>query len=253
MADPRTTAAALKGPIGKLGGGFMLSRETKALCEQTGLGPRELYFRGRCGVLGEVDADVVTSVAVFFPPEHVKESWEGGRRLPVDKAVEMYAQACHAWGRRRLGEHPECARMVELLERVVGETSSVGAPLFAGWRAVPLPEDDAPGRAAQLLHLVRELRGGLHATAVLAEGLHPLEATLAAQHTGTPLTDVATGEMVAKFFTWPEPYATPSPLTVERRRRAEERTDDLMVPAFSVLNEAESDELVALVRLGHAR
>lgn len=252
MADPRTTAAALKGPIGKLGGKFMISRETKALCEQTGLGPREMYFRGRCGVMGEVDADVVTSVAVFFPHQHVKDSWEGGRRLPADKAVEMYAEACQAWGRRNLGDREGIARIAELLEPVVENASSLGAPLFAGWRAVPLPKGDAPARAAQLMHLVRELRGGLHATAVLAEGLHPLDATLAADHTGTPLSDVATGEMVARFFTWPEPYATPGQDVIERRRRVEDRTDDLMIPALSALNEGESDELIALLRLGHA-
>lgn len=252
MADPRTTAAAIKGPIGRLGGGFMISREAKALCEQTGLGPRELYFRGRCGVLGEVDADVVTSVAVFFPHAHVKESWEGGRKLPVDKAVEMYAQACHAWGRRNLGAHPGAGRIAELLDPVVAQASSLGAPLFAGWRAVPLPEGDAPARATQLLHLVRELRGGLHAIAVLAEGLDPLEATLAAEHTGSPLGVVASGELIARFFEWPEPYPTPGPEALERRSRAEERTDDLMVPALSVLSDAQSDELIELLRLGHA-
>lgn len=230
----------------------MISREIKALCDQTGLGPREMYFRGRFGVLGEVDADVVTSVAVFFPPQHVKESWDGGRRLPTDEAVEMYAQACQAWGRRNLAAHPGIERIADLLEPVVENASSIGAPLFAGWRAVPLPKGDGPGRAAQLLHVVRELRGGLHAAAVVAAGLDPLEATLAADHLGTPLSDVATGEMVARFFTWPEPYATPSQEAVERRQRVEERTDDLMIPAFSTLNEGESDELIGLLRLGHA-
>ncbi|WP_240506438.1 SCO6745 family protein [Thermoactinospora rubra] len=250
MADPRTTAAAVKGPIGVLGGGFMISREAKALCEKYGLGPRELYFRGRCGVLGEVHPDVVTSVAVFFPAGHVTESWEGGRKLPVEEAVAAYAGACQDWGRRKLGGFDGCARIAELLEKVVREASVLGAPLFAGWRAVPLP-DDPPARAAQLMHLVRELRGGLHAAAVLAAGLHPLEATLAAEHSGTPFGQ-ATGEMIARFFQWPEPYPVPSPEVVERRRQVEERTDDLMAPFFAVLTDAEREELAELVRLGHA-
>ncbi|TMR11358.1 hypothetical protein ETD86_36000 [Nonomuraea turkmeniaca] len=229
----------------------MISREVKAICDEHGLGARELYFRGRCGVLGECDADVVTSVAVFFPPEHVEESWYAGRKLPVDQAVELYAEACRAWGRRKLGGHHGCARLAELLERVVERAPSIGAPLFAGWRKVPLA-DDPPARAVQLMHCVRELRGGLHANAVIAAGLHPLEATLAAAHDATPF-GLVTGEMIAKFFTWPQPYATPSPEVVTRRAEVEERTDDLMAPAFSALDDGETDELIELLRFGHAR
>ncbi|UBU15669.1 SCO6745 family protein [Nonomuraea gerenzanensis] len=253
MADPRTTAIQVKNPIGQFGGGFMISREVKAICEEYGLGAREVYFRGRCGVLGECDADVVTAVAVFFPAAHVEECWNGGRKLPVERAVELYAEACQAWGRRKLGGYQGCARLAELLEPVVEQASPVGAPLFAGWRAVPLP-DDPPARATQLMHVVRELRGGLHANAVLAAGLHPLEATLAGDHTGTPFGQgQSMGEAVAKFFTWPEPYAKPGPDVLARRAAVEETTDDLMAPVFSVLTDSESDELIELLRFGHAR
>ncbi|WP_336204818.1 SCO6745 family protein [Nonomuraea sp. LPB2021202275-12-8] len=251
MADPRTTAVRVKAPIGQYGGGFMISREAKAVCEEYGLGARELYFRGRCGVLGECDADVVTSVAVFFPPEYVEENWNGGRKLPTEQAVELYAGICAAWGRRRLGDYDGCARIAELLEPVVRQASSIGAPLFAGWRAVPLP-DDAPARATQLMHVVRELRGGLHANAVVAQGLHPLQATLAADHDATPFGQT-TGELIARFFAWPEPYAEPDPDVVARRSVAEEATDDLMASVFSPLNNDESDELIELLRFGHAR
>ncbi|MEU6712549.1 hypothetical protein ABZ897_13795 [Nonomuraea sp. NPDC046802] len=251
MADPRTTAVQVRAPIGQIGGGFMVSREAKAVCEEHGLGSRELYFRGRCGVLGECAADVVTSVAVFFPPRHVEESWNGGRKLPVEQAVELYAEACRAWGRRKLGGYDGCARLAELLRKVVDAAPSTGAPLFAGWRAVPLA-DDAPARAAQLAHVVRELRGALHANAVIAAGLSPLEATLATGHDATPFGQV-TGERIAAFFTWPQPYFTPGPGVVARRAAVEETTDDLMAPMFSVLDDGESDELIELLRFGDAR
>jgi hypothetical protein len=101
------------------------------------------------------------------------------------------------------------------------------------------------------MHVVRELRGGLHANAVLAAGLHPLEATLAASHDATPF-GLAQGEMIAKFFMWPEPYSQPSPEVVARRAAVEETTDDLMAQAFSVLGDSESDELIGLLRFGHA-
>ncbi|MGP3928622.1 SCO6745 family protein [Nonomuraea sp. KM88] len=251
MADPRTTATQVRAPIGQFGGGFTISREAKAVCDEYALGPRELYFRGRCGVLGECDADVVSAVVVFFPPEHVEESWNGGRKVAAEQAVELYAEVCRAWGRRKLGGHDGCARIAELLQRVVEEASPVGAPLFAGWRAVPLP-DDPPARAVQLMHVVRELRGGLHANAVIAAGLDPLEATLAASHDSTPLGRT-TGEQIARFFTWPEPYPQPGPDVVERRAAVEETTDDLMARAFSVLSDSESDELIGLLRFGDAR
>src|SRR5437868_982624 len=248
MADPRTTAAAIKGPIGSLGGGFMISREMKAANDQTDLNAREFYFRGRCGVLGEVDADVVTAAATFFPPAHVRASWEGGRHLPVEKAVDLYAEACRAWGRRRLTDVATCERLVELLEPVVARASVLGAPLFAGWRAVPRPAD-AQGRAAQLLHVMRELRGGLHGVAVLAEGLDPLAATIAAAHDGSPV-GISAGEQMAAFLQWPAPYPPVTEEILARRLRVEELTNELMVPVLSGLTAAESDELIELLRLG---
>lgn len=251
MADPRATAVAIKMPIGLYGGGFMISREVKAICDEHGLGAHEIYFRGRCGVLGECDADVVASAVAFFPPAYVADNWNGGRKMPVEQAVELYTQACHDWGRRKLGGFDGCARIAELLEPVVERASVVGAPLFAGWRAVPLP-GDAPARAAQLMHVLRELRGGLHACAVVAAGLHPLEATLAADHEGTPF-GAANGESIARFFNWPEPYTTPGPDLKARRATVEEVTDDLMAPVLSVLNNDESDELIELLRFGHGR
>ncbi len=127
MADAQATATAVKGVIGKLGGGFMISREAKAASERAGLAGRAMYFRGRCGVLGEVDADVVRSAVAFFPAGHVRANWEAGRSLPVDKAVELYAEACHAWGRRRLGAFGGAARLAELLERVAAEAEVAGA------------------------------------------------------------------------------------------------------------------------------
>ncbi|MCG5211856.1 SCO6745 family protein [Streptosporangium sp. KLBMP 9127] len=247
MADPLETALAVKEPISALGGGFMISREVKALCEQTGLAPRAMYFRGRCGVLGEVDADVVLAATYFFPAQHVRESWEGGRALPADKAADLYAGACHDWGRRRLAGFAAAGRAAELLEPVVSGADVLGAPLFAGWRALPLP-DDAPARLAHLLHVARELRGGLHGLAVRACGLAPLEATLAETGSGGP---VGTGVAAARFLAWPEPYTEPPAAVAERRARAERLTDELVAPAFAALTAEQSDELIEL--LGRAR
>lgn len=245
--DPRDAVVETKAAIGALGGGFMLSREVKALCERHGLGPREMYFRGRCGVLGEVDADVVLAAVVFFPAGHVRESWEGGRKLPVEEAAALYAGACHDWGRRRLAGFENADRLSELLAAVADGADVFCAPLFAGWRAMPRP-DGGPALAAHLLHVVRELRGAWHATAVVAQGLGPLEATLVgAADAGTPVPYGRTTD-IARFLAWPEPYPVPSEEAVERRARAEELTDDLVARAYAALGPAELTELCGLLR-----
>ncbi|ADG87854.1 hypothetical protein TBS_01110 [Thermobispora bispora] len=240
--DPRSAVVATKTAIQTLGGGFMISREAKALCDRHGLDGRQMYFRGRCGVLGEVDADVVLSAVVFFPAEHVRESWEGGRKLPAAEAAELYASACHDWGRRKLAGFSGAGRLAELLGAIVDAADVRGAPLFAGWRAMPRPADD-PARAAHLLQVVRELRGGKHAIAVLASGLEPLDAIII----GAGDFGKSTGADVARFLNWPEPYPEPTPEKVERRAKAEELTDDLVAQAYETLTPAELDELAGLL------
>ena len=49
--------------------------------------------------------------------------------------------------------------LVALVERVVDSAEAAALPLFAGWRALPRP-DDAAGRLGLLLNVLREHRGG---------------------------------------------------------------------------------------------
>ncbi len=236
MTAGTQTAEAVKDPISRLGGGFMMSREVKQASQEVGLPGWQTYFRGRCGVLGEAETDVVTSVAVFFPDAAVREGWEDGQTVPAADAAYRYAKACQQWGRRKLAGFDSCARLAELLGRVAEQADVAGAPLFAGWREMPLP-DDPPGRLAQLAHVLREHRGGLHAVAVLASGLAPLEAVLTSQY----------GADNARFFGWPEPYPELGEDVRRRRARAEELTGELIAPAFAALSESETAELVKLL------
>jgi hypothetical protein len=228
----------------KLGGSFMISREAKAFSEEHGLGWRAAYFRGRCGVLGEVDADIVAAAVGFFPAEVVREAWTAAAGLPAAEAVRGYAAVCHAHARRKLAGLPEAeaARLAELLGAVCGGAEVVGAPLFAGWRAMPEPADPR-ARAVQLAHTLRELRGGLHLVAVLASGLTPLEAVLGR----TSHVLIAGGEANAEFFGWPRPYPDLTDEARERRARAEDLTDTLVGPAFAALSRDENAELEALL------
>lgn len=238
----REIAAALANPIGRLGGAFMISREAKAYGTEAGLTGWAPYFRGRCGVLGEVDADVVVSAAGFFPATTVRAAWEAGAGLPAAAAADRYATVAHDFGRRKLADFPEPARLADLLQLVVERADTVGAPLFAGWRAMPLPGDDR-ARVIQLAHVVRELRGGLHIVAILASGLSPLEAVVSGASALLP-----DGAANAEYFGWPRPYPEVTEEVRRRRVDAERLTDELMAPAFAALGKAEADELVALVQ-----
>ena len=237
----REIAAAVAEPIGRLGGAFMISREAKAYSAEVGLTGWAPYFRGRFGVLGDVDADVVASAAGFFPLETVRTAWEAGAGLSPATAAARYAAVAHDFGRRKLADFAESARLAELLQAIVDGGDVVGAPLFAGWRAMRLPEDDR-ARVIQLAHVVRELRGGLHIVAVLASGISPLEAVVSG--TSAVLRD---GAPNAEFFGWARPYPEVTEEIRRRRTEAERLTDELIAPAFAALDKTEGDELVALL------
>lgn len=240
-----SVGATVNAHIQQLGGGFMFSREARDYAAETGVdeffGP---YTRGRGGVLGDVDAEVVTAAFGFFPHHSIRTAWESVP-MPAAKAAHRYALACQDFGRRKLGTFAEAARLAELLETVVAAADPAGLALFAGWRAVPLP-DDAPGRVMQLAHVLRELRGGIHLMAVRAAGITPLQAVLIS---GSPLND---GPGQARWYGWPEPFEEITDDIRTAWQRAESVTDDLIAPAFAVLGEEEGTELVRLVAAAHA-
>ncbi|MGW5382171.1 SCO6745 family protein [Nocardia sp. NPDC003963] len=239
-----SVGASVNAHIQQLGGGFMFSREAKEYAAETGVaeffGP---YTRGRGGVLGDVDAEVVTAAFGFFPEHSIRTAWESVP-IPAVKAAHRYALACQDFGRRKLTSFEGAARLAELLETVVAAADPAGLPLFAGWRAVPLP-DDAPGRVMQLAHVLRELRGGLHLVAVRAAGITPLQAVLIS---GSPLND---GPGQARWYGWPEPFEEITAETRAAWQRAESTTDDLIAPAFAALGGTAGADLVELVAAAH--
>ncbi len=251
MSDSNLGAgmAALAGPavaprvaatIGALGGGFMISRQAKAAAEANGLAdPWAAYFTGRCGVLGDVDAGVVVASLVFFNPDTVSAGWAERRAAGIapDVGSERFRQACFAWGRARLDGFGDAARLADLLEGLAAEADPVCAPIFAGWRALDRPEvGDDLARVAFAAHLLREHRMAVHAVAVRALRMRPLDAVLAGPG----------GEGNAAFFGWQPPYPDVSALA-EARTAVEDLTDVLAEPVFASLVDAEVDELVDLL------
>ncbi|HVB27272.1 MAG TPA: hypothetical protein VNE21_05110 [Mycobacteriales bacterium] len=224
--SPEELVAAAKEPVGRLGGAFMLDAECRQRGLDLGYSAWPYYYGGRGGVLGDVDPDVVAAAFVFFAPEVVRKAWERARAVAApQQTARQFLTGCHEWGRRKFAGVAGLEEFCLLAERVATQVSPAGVPLFAAWRAEPLPDDPA-ARAAQLLHVLREHRGGLHGIAVLAAGLTPLEAVVAGPH----------GRDNARWFAWPEPYPEPEPLA-QRRASAEQRTDDLVCPAYAALDE----------------
>lgn len=232
-----TFASTVKVAVQSLGGAFMISRYAKAAAVEQGLGGVwTSYFAGRCGVLGEVDADVVTAALGFYPADVVRLGWEAALAVTTPaRSGARYAQACQEWGRVKLDGFEGAGRLAELAGTVAAAADVAGLPLFAAWRAVPVPSDD-PARAAQALHVLREHRGGMHAIAVLSAGMTPLQAILSGPG----------GEANATFFGWSGPYEDVSGLG-DLRALVEARTDRIVDPAYQALDAAEQAELADLL------
>lgn len=81
-------------------------------------------------------------------------------------------------GAQQLGALPGTERLATLVERAVVAADASGMPLFAAWRAMPLPDLSAGARTAAGLRLLREHFTGAYLLAVRAAGMTPLEAVL---------------------------------------------------------------------------
>lgn len=232
--------------IGDLGSRFMLHPETTAAGAADGFPDGfSYYMAGRGGVLGDVDADLVHSAFMFFNPTVVTKFWNRGVAVAgAAAAAASYARACAEWGRKRLSAMDGVERLAELLGRVVSAADSAGMSLFAGWRAVPLP-DDAPGRAYQLIHVMRELRGSAHVAAVTAAGLSGLEAVLVGD---------GGSEALAQMHGWPGESPSGREHLRPQWERAERDTSTLMSGILArALNDDERAELARLVADAAAR
>lgn len=234
---PHEIAAGAGSHLGRIGGTFMTEPATLARGEEVGYRGWAFYYGGRGGVLGDVDADVVAASMFFIPLEIVRKAWGKARAVgPVSVAVSAYAEICADWGRANLAEAESLERLTELSEQLVAGTTPLNAPLFAGWRTVPRPSD-AAGRLSLALHTLREHRGAMHAVAVQAVGMTPLEATATSK----------LAEISLKLFSWPQPWPEVTEDLMARRKRADELTDELCAAAYGGLSDEEAAEWLALL------
>jgi hypothetical protein len=234
---PELTAAACKAAVQELGGAFAECPKTLRRAREMQLSGWAFYVAGRGGALGDVRPDTVAAALGFIAPEAVNDGWDAARRVstPAEVAARSIAECCR-WGNEHLGHLGGLNRLVELAERAVLAADPAGMPLFAAWRAMPVPDDGPGARTAVLLHLLREHRCGGHLLAIRAAGLTPLDAIIAGPD----------GEAGAVAFGWQPPYPPLGPL-VRRRAWAEAVTDRIAGQAYQVLDPAERVELIGLL------
>jgi hypothetical protein len=225
--------------VGDLPSNFMLDSATYETGNSLGFDGLDFYVVGRGGTLGPVDAAIVSAVFVFFNPAMIRERWERGLKvMSAPRAAEAFARCLHDWCDRHLGPDVDYERLAELLGAVAFASNPAGAPLFAGWLNLKEPEDPA-ALALHRLNALRELRGALHAAAVLSAGIDPLVALLVK----TPF--------MAGIFGWPEPHPDVE-LARESWQLAEAATNRAMGRSFAVLSKRERTELTELLEAVHS-
>jgi hypothetical protein len=166
-----TVAERTRPTVTALSSNFMLDGATYAVGGEAGFNGMDFYGAGRGGVLGEVPADVVTAALVFFNPTVVEGAWEGSRAvMPRADAASLFAGCLVTWAGEHLGDDVDWARLAELTGKIVDAAPVAGAPVFAGWRALPVPADPKAAALHQL-NALRELRMARHGAAITALGL----------------------------------------------------------------------------------
>jgi hypothetical protein len=234
---PEQAAANAKTGLATIVGAFAESPQTLRRARLLGLSGWAYHVSARAGALGDVRPETVAAVIGFIAPEAVVDGWEATAKAsaPMEVASWHLHELCK-WGIEQIGGFPRLTRLIELSGRVVDAVDRAALPLFAAWRAMPVP-DRAPGaQAAVTLHLLHEHRLGVHLVAVRASGLTPLQAIIAGPE----------GETGAVAFGWQPPYPPAGPI-VRRLMWADSVGDALAGQAYAALDMGERIELAGLL------
>ena len=233
---PEQTAAATGVPIAAMGRSYFAAHAVGQSLEKAGFSGMARYIGARGGVLGDVDADVVVSGFALFNPAMIEAGWNQTKEQgsPRDAAA-AFAAGIGRWAGDTFGHLDGLGDFAAAVRSVFDATEPMSQALYAGWRAMPAPDDPAAasGLAIQVL---RELRFGFHVHGLSAVGLTPVEAIIAQanpQH--------------AQFFGWSEPFPDPEPLK-DRHRRAEEITSARMAEVYEAIDAGQRAHVAATVK-----
>ncbi|WP_220502936.1 MarR family winged helix-turn-helix transcriptional regulator [Microbispora sp. H10885] len=218
------------------------------------------YFAGRAAPLGPAPAAVVHAVFYNFAEGEVARHipWVWGKITPQE-AITVRERGSTAALRQMIGEladSPSLVRAADLAARAAVSAPTEGRPLYAGLRALDVPEEPV----ARLWHaatLLREHRGDGHNAALLAHGIGGTEA-----HVLMAVSLGMRAEEFGRIHHLPKARLTAvvdglrgrglvdaaggfTDAGREIRQRIEALTDELAAPAYDVLSADELDELAA--------
>jgi hypothetical protein len=157
--------------IRDIGWAHYFAPEAEAAAAKIGIDLFTLYAVGRGGVLGDVEAVVVASAFGYFNPEVVEAMWNTGKvAIAPREAARVYMDCAAEVGRRTLVNIEGLGEMVAAADAVNEAADPVGLALYAGYRG-ELLVSDTPGRAMQIVNVLREFRGSAHLIALRACGV----------------------------------------------------------------------------------
>jgi hypothetical protein len=141
-----------------LGWAFYLTPDTIAVGESLGLDVFKFYILGRGGVLGDVEPELVVSAFGYFSSALVAQMWNEGRAIyPARDGARAYWTCCADLGRARLTGMAGIEEFCRAAGDLNDAADPVGHPVYAGIKSLRLA-DDLPGRAMQLMVVLREFR-----------------------------------------------------------------------------------------------
>ncbi|MGR6919676.1 SCO6745 family protein [[Actinomadura] parvosata] len=218
------------------------------------------YFAGRAAPLGQAPAEVVHAVFYNFADGEVARHipWVWGKITPQE-AIAVRERGSTAALRHMIGElagSPALVRAADLATRAALSAPTEGRPLYAGLRALDVPEEPL----ARLWHattLLREHRGDGHNAALVAHGIGGTEA-----HALMAVSLGMRAEEFGRIHHLPKARLAAVVDGLRRRglldaaggftdagrqtkQRIEALTDELAAPAYDALSADELDELAA--------
>jgi hypothetical protein len=218
------------------------------------------YFAGRAAPLGTAPAEVVHAVFYNFADGEVARHipWVWGKTTPRE-AIAVRERGSAAALRQMIGalaDSPGLVRVADLATRAGVSAPTEGRALYAGLRALDVPQEPV----ARLWHaatLLREHRGDGHIAVLVAHGIGGTEA-----HVLLALSLGMRAEEFGRVHHLPEAQLAAvveglrgrglvdaagglTDAGRETRERIEALTDERAAPAYAVLSPDELDELVA--------
>lgn len=227
--------------IGDTGYRFYFTPETRSVGDGLGLNGMEFYVLGRGGVLGDCDGPALAANFGYFNPAMIGGVWEAAKaKCDPRSAGRAHLECSAAYGREKFAGIANLDSFVAAADAVNAAADPDGLGLYAAMKCEPLASD-VPGRAMQLATVLREFRGSAHLVAIRAAGL-----TSKVAHFVKRPSD-------AKMFGWSdEDVAAVTDADRARWEAAEKITDDMVAPAYGVLDEAGRSAFLAGIRAMHA-